>query len=135
MNATATTTRETARIIRDQIGGGSLMSLGAHDFRAGDVAVIPEAPALPSLIFNARILPFNSKGERTYSPRIMQVVVSLNANDYYDIHVSYNKRGDRYGTKPPVVHFEADDVDAESLSRVMLALDYDGETALNPRLA
>lgn len=135
MTTTATEAREVAAIIRRQISGGVLMSLGARDFRHGNVAAVRGADPLPSLIFNATILPFTASGARGSAGRTMNVVVSLNARDLYDVLVTYNRRGDRYGTQGPVVHFEADDVDAESLTRVMLALDYDGPETLNPRYA
>lgn len=126
-------TREIANTIRQQITGGVLMSLGARDFRHGNVAPAKGAEALPSLIFNATILPMTKSGKRGTAPRTMQVIVGLNALDYYDIRVTYNQRGDKYGLKDPVVHYEASDVDVSTLARLMLALDYDGETVTNPR--
>lgn len=39
------------------------------------------------------------------------------------------------GHLPSVIHFAATDVDADTLPRLMLALDYDGREVLNPRLA
>lgn len=132
--ATANYTQEVANTIRSQIEVGVFMSLGAHNLRHGSIAASKDAPALPSLIFNARILPFNKKGTRSGMPRVMQVVISLNAADYYDITVTHNQHGDRYGLKEPVTHFSAQDVDCGNLSRVLLALDYDGDEVLNPRL-
>lgn len=132
---TMTVAQEVAHTIRQQITPGVLMSLGAHEQQSGTVATVEGADPLPSYIFKARILPFNKNGERAEAPRAMTVIVSLNSSDLYDIYVAYNQRGDRFGLKPRVVHFEADDVDAESLANTMLALDYDGETVLNPRLA
>lgn len=126
-------TAEIASIIRQQITGGVLMSLGARDFRHGNIAPIKGAETLPSLIFNATILPMTKAGKRGTAPRTMQVTVSLNGNDYYDVRVTYNQRGDKYGLKAPIVHYEADDVDVSTLARLMLALDYDGDTVTNPR--
>lgn len=130
---TAAETRTIADEIRSQIGVGGLMTLGASALRHGLVAATPEATPRPSLVFNARILPFTKTGQRSGNARTMQVVVSLNGADYYDVKVTYNQRGDRYGIKPPVVHFEASDVDAFTIGRLMVALDYDGDTATNPR--
>ena len=132
---TTSETAATAHTIRQQIGLGALMSLGARDFRHGNVAAIRGAKPLPSLIFNATILPMTKNGKRSTAPRAMQVIVSHNPADYYDIRVTYNQRGDKYGCEPAVVHYEADDVDAFTLPRVLLALDYDGDTILNPGYA
>ncbi|MDN5893942.1 MAG: hypothetical protein L0H93_07935, partial [Nocardioides sp.] len=125
-------TRAIAEDIRKQIGIGGFMTLGASALRHGLVAATQEATPLPSLIFNARILPFTKAGQRSDNARIMSVVVSLNGADYYDVKVTYNQRGDRYGTKPRVVHFETTDVDAFTIGRLMVALDFDGDTATNP---
>lgn len=125
--------REVASTIRQQITGGVLMSLGARDFRHGAVAASKDSPALPSLIFNATILPMTKNGTRGTAPRTMQVIVSHNAMDYYDIRVTYPQRGDKYGLKDPVVHYEATDIDVSTLARLMLSLDYDGDTITNPR--
>ena len=84
---------------------------------------------LPSLIFQARILPFKKNGERAEAPRVMYVVVSLTPNDTYEITVSYYASH----SEPRADHFHATDVYAEDLSRTLLALDYDGDTVLNPR--
>lgn len=136
MNDTATYTaeylNEIASTIRQQITGGVLMSLGARDFRYG---AIPNAYGSPSLIFNATILPMTKNGKRGTAPRTMQVIVSLNAMDYYDIRVTYPQRGDKYGLKDPVVHYEAKDIDVSTLAPLMLSLDYDGDTVTNPRYA
>ena len=111
---------QVAATIRHQVGIGVLMSLGAHDFlyaREGSGA----------LIFKARILPFNKGGKRSERPRIMEVRVAVNSHDYYDISVGYLKGFDW------VTHYETTDVDAATIGRRMLALDYDGTTATNPR--
>lgn len=133
--STNTDTAMIANTIRTQITNGVLMSLGARDFRSGMVAPVRGTTPLPSLVFNATILPFTKTGIRAETARTMNVVVSLNGRDTYDVHVSYNQRGDRYGMQPPVVHFEADDVPVENLAQTMLALDYDGDETLNPRYA
>lgn len=128
-----TTTARVGQTVLDQIGIGVLMSLGASAIRHGNVAMVPGATPLPSLIFNARILPFTKGGKRGSAPRSMLVVVGLNERDLYDVLVTYKQHGDRYGMKPPVVHFEADDVFCDDLAALLLALDYDGITVLNPR--
>jgi len=132
--STSSVAREIAATIVEQIGRGTLMSLGGHNLTHGMIATTADAPALPSLSFDARILPMTKGGHRGSTPRIMRVVVGLNGADYYDVHVSYPQRGDTFGQKPRTVHYEADDVDAGSLSRLLLALDYDGTAVLNPRL-
>lgn len=126
--------REIANTIRQQITGGVLMSLGARNFRAGTIAN-KDAVAQPGLIFDATILPMTKSGARGTAPRTMSVTVALNAADYYDIRVTYPQRGDKYGLKDPVVHYEASDVDAFTIQRLMLSLDYDGDTVTNPRYA
>jgi len=123
-----------AATIRQQIGFGILASLGARDFRHGNICATREATPLPSMLFNATILPMTKAGRGT-AARTMSVTISLNLHDYYDITVSHHQRGDRYGHLPSVIHFAATDVDADTLPRLMLALDYDGREVLNPRLA
>lgn len=140
MNATENQTiaedflQETADTIRQQITGGVLMSLGARNFRAATIANA-EGFAQPGFVFDATILPMTKAGRRGTAPRTMTVTASLNAADYYDVKVTYPQRGDTYGLKAPVTHYEADDVDAFSLARLMLSLDYDGDTVTNPRYA
>lgn len=129
MTTTATDTPQIAATIRTQIGTNALISLGAHHMRSGTIAHTKGQRGLPSLIFKARILPFKKDGQRAQAPRNMFVIVSLTVRDTYVITVSYQARGER------VDHYHATDVYAEDLSRIMLALDYDGPTALNPRLA
>lgn len=128
-----TDTAAIAHTFQRQITNGVLMSLGAHNFVHGNITATEDSTPLPSLAFNARILPMTKSGARGSAPRTMRVVVSLNGADLYDVHVSYRQRGDRYGLKPRVVHHEATDVYADELPRLLLALDYDGATVLNPR--
>lgn len=127
-----TTSAHVAGIIQQQIGTGVFMRLGAHKLGHCMWAMAPETPPLPSLAFKARILPFTQSGTRSSAPRTMRVIVSLNGADLYDVRVEYAARGDRYGLKPAVVHYECDDLPADCLPRVMLALDFDGDTTLNP---
>jgi hypothetical protein len=113
------TTATPALIIRDQITTGVLMALGAHKLIATE----------SGLRFAARILPFTKSGKRGTAARVMQVEVTLNALDLYDIAVTYAGRD--YSV---VTHWEAANVDCFELSRLLLALDYDGPTAVNPRM-
>jgi hypothetical protein len=96
--------------IRAQIGVGTFMSLGA-----GDLTILPEG-----LRFTARIKSFNSAGLRG-AVRRMFVDVTLNGLDLYDVRVTWIKGLDI------VDHYVKTDVPVESLSRILLALDYDGE--------
>lgn len=127
--ATSTETREIAATIRSQIGPSVLMSLGAHDLGCGTIAHQKGQRGLPTMAFKARILPFTKTGKRGATPRNMHVVISLDSNDTYVVTVAYQNRGER------VDHFHTADVYAEDLPRLLLALDYDGDTVLNPRLA
>lgn len=128
--ATAVTNREIANTIRKQITPGVLMSLGAHDIGSAHMAHQQGGPMLPSLVFKALILPFNKNGERSERARKMYVIVSLTPADTYEITVTYNGNAQGPGRTD---HYHATDVYAEDLSRVMLSLDYDGDTVTNPR--
>ena len=110
MNTTATT-------ILKQIPSAVKMSLGYHAPRT-----IPGGVS-----FAARILPFNKDGKRSDKPRNMVVDITLNGMDYYDIEVWYLKSLNK------VVHYEITNVTADQLGWILLALDYDGATILNPR--
>jgi hypothetical protein len=97
-----------ASTIKSQIGVGTFMTLGAHQLaRSGD-----------DFIFAARIIPTGQS-----AARIMQVRVHLNPMDLYDIKVTFPKRGKFFES---VTHFEATDVDAESLNGVLFRLDREG---------
>ena len=126
-------TREIANTIRQQITVGVLMSLGAHDIGAARMAHEQGGPMLPSLVFKALILPFNKNGERSERPRKMYVIVSLTPADTYKITVTYNANVGNGRGPDRTDHYHATDVYAEDLSRTLLALDYDGDTVLNPR--
>ena len=112
-----------ADIMIHQIGNGALMSLGAHSF-----ANVLNDGEVEGLTFKARILPFRKNGTRSAQPRIMQVIITHNALDYYDARVIYAKG------QVVVTHYEMSDIDAWQLPRVMLALDFDGTAPLNPRV-
>lgn len=126
-------TREIANTIRQQITVGVLMSLGAHDIGAARMAHEQGGPMLPSLVFKALVLPFNKNGERSERPRKMYVIVSLTPADTYKITVTYNANVGNGRGPDRTDHYHATDVYAEDLSRTLLALDYDGDTVLNPR--
>ncbi|QEP09085.1 hypothetical protein [Glutamicibacter sp. ZJUTW] len=112
-----------ATTIRQQISLGSLMSLGMQQ-----PAALTADNEEVGFTFLARILPITKSGRRGTSPRIMRVSVTLNGNDLYDVEVTYIAR------RKPVTHYEAVNVGAEQISTLMLALDYDGDQVLNPRL-
>lgn len=99
-----------------QIGNGVLMSLGAH--KLGHYTT-PED--LDSLVFVARVLPFNAAGQRLSTPRLMRVMVTLTARDDYDIAVDY-RRGQQ-----TVRHFHETGIYAAQLPAVMLSVDSDDE--------
>ena len=113
-----------SRTIFSQILAPVKMSLGAHNFRFG---------AKGDLAFDARILPFTKAGKRAGQPRIMTVLVKLNSLDLYDIEVVYYRTSSRYGSAERVTHYEAT-IDVSDLNRTLLALDYDGDHVLNPRM-
>lgn len=107
----------TATTILRQIPSAVKMSLGFHAPRT-----IPGGVS-----FAARILPFNKDGKRSGKPRNMQVDITLNGLDYYDIKVWYLYQLEM------VIHYEITNVTADQLGWILLALDYDGATILNPR--
>lgn len=118
-------TREVANTIRKQIGVAAFMSLGASGLS------LTHRDGNPGLHFLARILPFLKSGKRGTRPRIMLVDVVLNAMDTYDVYVGYlakNDHGHHW-----VKHYEAKDIYADQLARLMIALDYDGAEVLNWR--
>jgi hypothetical protein len=118
---------EIAVTIKQQIGPMVLMSLGAHNFLAASPTVSGERGGLD---FAVRVLPMRADGKRGTAPRIMRCRVTLTAMDDYKVRVAYLGRG-----KSIVTHFETDGVFADQLPNLLLALDFDGDTVLNPRLA
>jgi len=125
-NARAARVAELAATIKRQIGPGTLMSLGAHDFRAAAPVTHTEQGGLD---FAVRVLPFRADGTRGTAPRIMRCRVTLTGADDYTIRVAYLGR-----SRAIVTHYEGDLVYADQLPRLLLALDYDGPTVLNPRI-
>lgn len=103
-----------AKTIMAQIGAGSLMTVGAHDF-----GVIERG-----LAFKVRLHPFKKDGERSEWPRIMLAKVFLNYMDTYDVTI-YRGQG--------AVHWEGKDIYCDQLAALFLAMDFDGAEVLNPR--
>lgn len=108
----------TSNSIRSRIEIGVLMSLGATKLRTGD----------QSLSFDATIAPLSANGVRAQNLRAMAVTVIEHGPDQFGIYVSRQSRG------TTVTHYQSDHVPASMLNKVLLALDYDGPEALNPRL-
>jgi hypothetical protein len=109
--------------VKRQIGMGPLMSLGAHEFRH----TLMDGGS-PALAFRARILPMKKDGTRASAPRIMHVLIWLTDADDYGIRVAYVNRGRL------VKHYEASGIYCDQLARLILSLDFDGDTVRNPRL-
>lgn len=106
-------------IIRQQIGVGVLMSLGATDLMSQNVNSSPYGP--DSLTFKARIL--TRPGGAV---RVMRVTVTLEPSDTYSIKVGYSKSKRQPNGAPGstwITHFSAEDVYNDSLARVLLSLD------------
>lgn len=114
-----------AETIRRQATPLVLMSLGATNL----LALVPHGEFQGGLEFTARVLPFNKNGERSARPRKMRVWVKLTWADLYDVEVSYIGRD-----RQPVVHAQVENIDFTQLPVWLLALDFDGETVLNPRI-
>lgn len=113
-----------ATTIRRQVPISVLMSLGASELRP----TVSRSTGHPGLAFKARILPFTKTGDRGTRPRVMDVAILLSPSDTYTVKVGYLCRGEWRD------HFEMVDVYAPELANLLLALDYDGDTTLNPRL-
>lgn len=99
---------------------GVFMSLGARNFRTDAEA--------SSLVFDATVLPFLKDGTRGQRPRTMcvQIGVSTHRDGGFHVAVSYADKG------VSKTHCNLDYVAIEDLNRTLLALDYDGDEALNP---
>lgn len=109
-----------ANYFRDVIDLGVLFALGATDLRA-----VPGPDQMGGLLFDARILPFVTDGTRGESARVMSVMVSLTTADAIDVDVRHRARGTEHAT--------AHGIYIDQLNKCLLALDYDGRTAFNPR--
>lgn len=121
-----TETVQIANIIREQITTGVLMSLGARSFTEMDEWETRRG----GLDFHATILPMRKDGTRGTRARTMRVWVELAWNDTYTVKVFYTGRDWQ-----DVTHFQRDMVYADQLPKLLLALDYDGNEILNPRLS
>jgi len=119
--------QEVAKTILSQIHLGAKMRLGFHEPMLAsrvDAWGVKEC----GVTFKVKVLPFTKAGARSHSPRIMRMFIYLNGMDYYDITLGYqNKDG-------WVEHFSATNVDCFQLTPLLLALDYDGQDALNPAI-
>jgi hypothetical protein len=107
-----------ANTILEQIGRPALWTIGAHDYTI---------PAEGGLSFKARILPFKADGRRSDSPRNMDVTVTLNGMDLYEVKVTH-RRGAKVTT-----HYESETgvwgMDFTQLRATIHALDSDGPEA------
>ncbi|WP_190265264.1 MULTISPECIES: hypothetical protein [Glutamicibacter] len=112
--------RAAAEQFRQAIGPYVFMSLGASQ-----LAAVPGRYDRGGLLFTARILPFTRTGDRYAAARNMAVLVSTSPLDEIEIEVREYARG--------VQHAKIEGVYIDQLSRAVLALDYDGTEALNPR--
>lgn len=125
-----------AQHLREAIGIGPLMALGASSFTHG--CFIHGRFAFdrrPGMQFTARILPFRKDGTRAIRPRNMTVTVTLDSDTgplTYSVTVTYLSRG-RFPEL--VTHYQGRGIPAADMSRLMLALDSDTDhNPLNPRL-
>lgn len=112
--------RHTANDLRRAIGPGVLGSLGATD-----LATVPGSHQCGGLMFTARVLPLTKSGARGTQPRKRAVMVSLTPADEINVEVREIARKTKHA------HIEGIYID--QLARAVLAIDYDGPTALNPR--
>ena len=122
-------TQEVANVattIHQQINIRTLMSLGATELHP---TLEQSKTYRPGLAFTARILPFTRDGERGTRPRRMKVSITLDPSDTYTVAVTWTHGGKHH------THFLRSGVYADQLDTLLLALDYDGDTAVNPRLA
>ena len=114
----------TADAILSQIEQGALWTLGAEPKR-----ITIDDDDRPVLAFSCRILPFKADGTRATRAVEMTLTITLDWTDEYILEVFYKRDGEK------VEHFKRDRVTCFDLSRLFLALDFDGDTALNPRYA
>lgn len=115
---------DVATTIRTQFPVMGLMTLGA-DMKSMRPAIVDDMPALA---FIARILPFRKDGQRSERPAKMTVAICLAGDDTYTAIVTHRRRDGS-----TVEHARVTGIYADQLDRLALALDYDGDTALNPR--
>ena len=111
--------------ILNQISMGTKMSIGYHS--VGVIQANENPGKNDGVIFKTRILPFKKNGERAARPRIMWATIELNGLDLYDMEIYYISGGKK------ITHYEATNIYADQLNRLLIALDYDGKETLNPR--
>ena len=99
-----------------------LMTLGASNPRFLD-----EGWGRGAIAYDVRILPFDDKGSRSRVAKTMELTIIVTALDALDIEVSYDRNGER------VIHYSAEEVFITEVPGLMLGLDWDGPTAVNPR--
>ena len=114
--------QEVGNTIWKQIPVGVKMALGVHD------VFFTSKGEDHGIACQIKILPFLKSGKRGRSARNVRMDITLNGLDLYDISVGYFSKNLQW-----TEHFSATNIDAESLPRLLLALDYDGETVTNPR--
>lgn len=115
-------TTAVAEEIRGHIGIGALMALNATAMGAAEVE------GLPALMFSARIVPFDRDGRRSARSVKMTIHVAQAADETYTVIASQIYNG-QY-----MEHARAEGVSSDRLNSALIALDYDGDTAFNPRL-
>jgi hypothetical protein len=98
------------KTLRNQIGLGALMTVGARHFVLHDEAVVS---------MTASIHPRIKDGRRGSSARNMEIRVSLGFDDLYRISVRYPARG----TKEIITHWEMDGIYNDDLARIFVSLD------------
>lgn len=101
---------------------GVLMTLGVSGRRFLD-----EGWGRGAIAYDVRILPFDDKGNRSRVAKTMELAIIVTALDALDIEVSYDRDGER------VIHYSTEGVYITELPGLMLGLDWDGPTAINPR--
>lgn len=111
-----------AEDIRGHIAIGTLMALSATAMGAAEVE------GLPALTFSARIAPFDKDGLRSARSVKMTIHVAKAADETYTVIASQVYNG-QY-----MEHARAEGVGVDRLNSALIALDYDGDTAFNPRL-
>lgn len=113
------TYRNTGNQLAAAIDRGVFWSLGASE-----IAAIPGTYERGGLVFTARIRAIRD-GVRLDRASLMAVMVSLNGADLIDVTVRELARG--------TDHTTINDLYIDQVGRALLALDYDGNEALNPR--
>lgn len=98
------------KTMRNQIGTGALMTVGARNFVILDDAIVT---------MTASIHPRIKNGRRGQAARNMEIRVSLGFDDLYRISVRYPARS----TKEIITHWEMDGIYGDDLARIFVSLD------------